>query len=233
MTNHPETAQHIPPLSPDSLLLALSQLSEEQFDHLLAEVQGPDGFRLESRERRDRLGARLSLTPNRVGDLLSVLNSIYLHMNPRANHQSERRREGSILELIGGLEYLPSLPNAAEFLPKIAKRLQAITTRSPHVEKLRKINRLRQGFHPNALSFSSMVDLRPDYSDDRSRIESLVPVIQLRITTDAETQDRRQLVFQISVERLGDLESMLADVRAKVKCLDTRAEFAQMLVKKT
>jgi|SRR5215510_2766619 len=229
MADQQATAPHIPPLSPDSLLISLGQLSDDQFRLLLAEVRGPEGFRAESKERRERLGAQLSLPPTRVGDLLSVLWQIYRYINPRSGKDAGKR-ENSVIELIGGLEYLPAIANA-ELLLAVTRRLQAITERAPTVESRRKINRLREGLLQNAVSFSSMVDLRPDFSDDRLRIESLVPMIQIRITTDASSKSKRHYVFQLNAERLADLESMLADVRKKLDCLGAKAEFAQMLTK--
>lgn len=75
-----------------------------------------------------------------------------------------------------------------------------------------------------------MVDLRPDFTPDRGSITGFVPVIQMRITTDAKDLERSEVVFQLNIASLTKLETFVADARRKIEQLSRERVLAGLLV---
>jgi hypothetical protein len=89
---------------------------------------------------------------------------------------------------------------------------------------------LRTGILDIATAFSSFVDLRPNFSDDRSEISELLPVIIFNIIVQTETGDDRSYVFQLSDSSLRQLERAISDVRIKLERARTHEAFAPMIM---
>lgn len=223
--NSPETA--IPPLSPDALLVVLAKLDEKSFEALSVAIQSPDAFST-SKRRCDELGKALGLESRQIRYLLLILEQFYNNANPQ-----KRPRDGlqdPILELLGSLDYLRSHEDAAQLLPIIADRIEKLIVPHPNIEGHRKVRRLRQGFLPNVQAIASHVDLRPDYDRDRSAIQRLVPMIQVRISTDAKPRPERNFVFQISIDKLAEFDAELRDIRKKLDQLRRVPGIASLLI---
>jgi hypothetical protein len=77
---------------------------------------------------------------------------------------------------------------------------------------------LQSGFIPNAIGFSSFVDLRPDFGDGEeiSGINGYLPIIQLRITTDSANPQEKQVVLQVNEEALKELHKALKRAESKI-----------------
>jgi hypothetical protein len=60
-------------------------------------------------------------------------------------------------------------------------RLTKLLQPNPTLEHTRKLRWLRTGILETAVEFASLVDLRPDFSEDRSEVHGLVPVVLVRV----------------------------------------------------
>jgi hypothetical protein len=82
---------------------------------------------------------------------------------------------------------------------------------------------------PNAVAFSSFVDLRPMIDQDRSAIDGLVPVIQLRISTE-QGNDEGNAVIQLDEKALMKLSEAIEDANKKLQLLKNDNFFKSRIV---
>jgi hypothetical protein len=97
------------------------------------------------------------------------------------------------------------------------QRLKSLLEASAEHTALLKRKRLTAGFLPNATTFSSFVDLRPNFADeDLSKANGYVPMIQFRIRTDSATPGLKSFVFQMDVDALEELKKAIDRVEKKL-----------------
>jgi len=83
-----------------------------------------------------------------------------------------------------------------------------------------KLQRLQDGFVPNATSFRTLVDLRPDFGEgDELSYQGLLKIIQFRVMTDSKNPEYKELVFQLSEESLSDLSKAVDRAQKKLEVL--------------
>jgi glycyl-tRNA synthetase beta subunit len=176
-----EFEDQVPALSPEALLILVGNLSSDKFEALRTAVHSTEAY-ASPRPRCTKLAAVLEIPANRVKALLSVLDQIYDIVN-----DAEAEWPTSLADVVNSFRHLTSLQGseAAKLKSLILKRLTLLTDRNEAAERLSKLARLRSGLIKNAVAFSSLVDLRPDFSADRKAMNGLIPTIQVRITTDA------------------------------------------------
>ena len=214
----------VPPQSPDAVLLEFDALDQAKLLSLGAELRSSEAFTI-SAKRCERIGEVLRMQPTRVAELLQMLKGLYdyRHGKPGAHEIGDR----SIRAILSTLDHLPLMQPT---LDRIAGKLENLIKRDPTLDRATKLERLRAGLVKNAVGFSSMVDLRPDFPEDRSSIRSLLPVIQMRITTDAQSPAERTFVFQMNRTVLEELRKALADIDVKLSCIEQDGVIGKLIV---
>jgi len=99
-------------------------------------------------------------------------------------------------------------------------------------QRFRKLQRLQSGFIPNAVGFSTLVDLRPDFGTSKElELKGYLPIVQFRVTTDSPNPAEKRLVFQVSEEALGELKKALERAESKLAMLKAQPAIALQILK--
>ncbi len=201
----------LPPL-PDALG-QIAKFDPDQFAALLDAVSTEEGFG-RGRERCERLSQTLGLDdPVTVFGVLASLS--FLYEGPGQRPSDDQEYFESLREFLKSSELWSNLgkdPEAA------FDRLIRLLQRNSSVDTSRKIQWLKTGILPNAISFASFVDLRPNFSEDRESIDSVVPVVVFSIETDEDGEESSH-VFQLSEAGIKKFEDALQDVSKKLSAL--------------
>jgi hypothetical protein len=193
----------------------IGSLSDQAYETLRADVEGEDAFTSDT-VRCQRLSPLLELAPEDVGLVLAALEFLYERIK---NLQPSKQASEMIRRFVDGFEEVKLTPDVRA---KLIDRLIELTAQKERVELARKIRRLRTGFLDNATAFSTFVDLRPDFNSDYESVRSLVPIIQLMISTDSDDPARQHFVFQMDERRLAGLKDVLDKAEKKLKTLQTK-----------
>jgi len=204
--------QLLPPTSLEEVLGYLARLDSRQFEALRDDVVGSQAFNAE-KDRCERLSEKLGLNKEPVAYLLSALSFLYGQV------------QGAVRD---GLQFETATQALTDSLTldafsederqRLISRLPLLLAENPNVERAAKLRRLKRGFLSNAVGFSTFVDLRPNFSDDLS-VEALIPIVQFRITTDAEADNDRFVVFQIGEDGLAELDSAVQRAKKKLAAI--------------
>ena len=202
-------------------LKAIVKLNEDQFELLRGAVSGPAGYD-QSLQRCEELARTLNsdLELSDVWKILSSLRFLYY-----------RAREWASRDMMEALREFFVIADLEESLGDDPKRgynrLKELLSRNPALERKRKLRWLQIGILPTATTFASFVDIRPNFTDDRSVVEDLVPVVIFRVDTDTDINADRAHVFQLTIDGLAklrvaveDIEKKLASLRADKALLD-------------
>lgn len=101
----------------------------------------------------------------------------------------------------------------------LVERLSELTLRNEAAELNKKIHRLQSGFLDSAKSFSTFVDLRPDFNEKRDTIRGFIPMIQFKIATNSDNPHFQELIFQVDEFGLSRMKEALDDAQAKLAAL--------------
>jgi len=218
-----------PPTSIGDALSPLISLSEQEFTDLLQAVSGPRSFSL-SKDEVERLQRQLGFAGSTLSYLLAVLSFIYNQVDSVVEDGKpyDEAIEALIQEISGKQPWAGAGPAAAE-------RLKLMLRSSDARRRLRKTQRLRSGFLPNAVGFSSFVDLRPDFGGDGDALSlnGAVEIIQFRVTTDAEGPPFDRMVFQLTEETLRELKKAVDRANDKLALLKANPVFPSSTTEKT
>ena len=190
-------------------------LSEEQFQVIREAVASPEGYEPQL-NRCEEIAKRLKakITARDVFHLLTSLRLLYSQL---------RRWETQKRDTVSALEEFFLVTDLQDKLgqdPSLAyKRLNELVSKNPVLERRRKLRWLQTGILDNAVDFSSFVDLRPRFTDDRSSFEEFVPVVIFRVVTDVEYGEDRAHVFQLTLDGLGKLRAAVDDIEKKLSGL--------------
>ena len=194
-------------------LKIVTELSDGQLEDLKEAVSGNDGYN-HSLSRCGALAKRLggTLDASKVFHLLVSLEFLY----DRSREWEDKEGDGTkslqeFLEITGLIETLGSDRLQIKLLPLIVK--------NPAIQRRRKLKRLKTGILDTAVGFSSFVDIRPRFADDRSTLEELVPVVIIRVETESEDNNQRSPVFQLNLAGLTKLRAALEDIDKKLDAL--------------
>lgn len=109
------------------------------------------------------------------------------------------------------------------------QKLARLLAKNPALERLRKLQKLRNGLLDTAIGFSSFLDIRPRFAEDRSSLEELVPMIILSVVTRSDDGSDRSPVFQFDLAGLAKLRATLDDIDKKLKVLKEDARISDRL----
>jgi hypothetical protein len=203
-----------PPSSIGEALIPLGLMPESEFRSLVGAVSGPKSFSL-SKETLDNLRQQTPSIASALTYLLGVLAFLYSQVD-RVVELGESY-DSAISQLV---EEVASKAEGDKHL--LSERLSTILRRTETHKRFRKIQRLQSGFLPNAVGFSTFVDLRPDYGDsDVLDLRGFVKVIQFRVSTNSENPDQRRFVFQLSEDSLRELKKSVDRASEKLALLNS------------
>jgi hypothetical protein len=200
------------PPSFGGILKVIASFSDGDFEILAADLNGPDSFDLD-RRRCARIAKVIGTDIETTVHIVQFCGYLYGQIHSRDVTASE------LPVVVGSL-----LDTYSEFAnpdqrDAVLQRMCSVLERRESAATFRKTQRLRVGFLRNALNFSSLVDLRPDFSDDKKSVQRLVPVAQLRISTDDHSEDFKDIVIQLDERSLARLKETLGEMEQKFTTL--------------
>lgn len=217
-----------PILSLPSALKLIADLDDDQFTLLQTEVTGPNAF-LRNRKRCEALARSLDVSDAaRIFALLHSLSFLY----DRA-HSWNQEGDAAKEQLRTFLQSFDIEDEFGEDLEKSLDRLYELLIFNTGVDISRKRQWLRTGLLDYASNFSSFVDLRPNFTRDRSRIEGLEISTILGIDVDTETGDRKYHVFQMSEQGVQELKKAVSDILNKIERIRTDSRLSPLLSERT
>ncbi|UGY23389.1 hypothetical protein HU675_0036385 [Bradyrhizobium septentrionale] len=156
------------------------------------------------------LKKQIPLLENNLSYILSALAFLFTKINAvRANSGGS---DDFISPLLDELDL--GDPEIADVL---TPRLQLLFKENSEFRKYTKVRQLRAGLLPNALSFRTMLDLRPDFGQDESlEFQGLVKIIQFKVTTDSDDPAKREFVFQLDDSSLVQLVRAVDRLKTKL-----------------
>lgn len=214
-----------PPESLGAALAPLGSLSEEEFERLENAVSKPRSFSLKSTQIKE-LQAQLPSLAN-LAFLLGALSFLYSQLEELGDLGS--KYSGAIAKLVDDVGIKETSPGIRA---KVQSRLERLLRKNAANARYRKLQRLESGFLPNATSFGTLVDLRPDFGDgDGVEYRGLIKVIQIRIKTDAVDPSQRELVFQVNEEALAELQKAIKRLQEKIDAINQSSGLSSQLMK--
>jgi hypothetical protein len=214
-----------PPSSFDEALTLLVALGGDEFLELSRAISGPQSFSLSSSQLKD-LQSKITAISDYLPVLLGALSFVY-------NTTSKLRDSGKSVEdivaqLVAELDLNKMTPVQVDLM---RERLEALLKPNPGYARFRKIRGLQDGFLPNAISFRSMVDLRPDFGDgDAPSYQGLLKIVQFRVRTDSNNPELKEFVFQLSEEALEELGKSVTRAREKLAALQREASLSKHFI---
>jgi hypothetical protein len=185
-------------------------MSEQEFATLLASISGPRSFSLSSDQIED-LQTKLPSQAAQLTFVLAALSYVSAHVS--------RMVDSGVLykEAISSLvEELDKDANWGPQKQQIIGRFSSLLHSELH-KRYRKLKRLQSGFVPNAVAFSTLVDLRPDFGDGPElSLKGFVTILQMRVTTDASDPNDKRIVFQLSETALGEMKKAIDRAESKL-----------------
>jgi hypothetical protein len=206
------------------VLEELESFTDKEFEILLAETATPEVFE-NSQERCETIAKKLDRDPAIFTFMFATLDFLYTEVTRKA--KDEITLKLLIDEL---LKFSGFRKDEKSEVTTLSNRLLRLLSYNENAERRDKISRLKRGFLPNAVGFSSFVDLRPNIGSDRSRINEFVPLVQFRISTDSDDDEQRSLVFQLDERALGKLSEAVQDLQKKLDLLRRDAAVSARIV---
>jgi hypothetical protein len=214
-----------PPESLGAAIVPLGSISEEAFNIFLRAVSTPRSFSLtqaQVKALRERLPDLASTLPFTLGALS------YLHLQIETLGDVDDKFHQIITKLVDDLEIAGK---SLDERKTIETRLELLLRKNVANSRFKKIQRLRSGFIPNATSFRSMVDLRPDFGDkDEVNYRGLLKIIQFRVMTDSSNPAEKELIFQLSEEALGELSKAIERAQKKLSALNEEPSISSQFI---
>ena len=215
-----------PPESLAEALAPLASLTDSEFSKFVSAVSGQRSFSL-SKEQLDGLKKEAPATAAILPFTLGTLSFLYAQIDEVA------KGDESLVDIVSQLvDDLDREGKWAQTKSLMKTRLTELFTKKPNHGRFKKIQRLQTGFIPNATGFSSFLDLRPDFNDGKpEQINGLLPIVQFRISTDADNPALRRLVVQLDEEGVVELKKAVDRIVEKIQTLKQDTSFASRLVK--
>ena len=205
----------VPPVSLREYLAPVEAATDEQFELFWEGLEKGGGYHDQGKLRFTKIGEALDISAGDASWLLGILASTH----DRFRQIEERGSDFDDLFNSFLLEGL-GLDTGEDSIDKpLADRLRRLFQPNENFDQFAKISKLQQGFSEHATSFASLVDLRPNFSKDRSSIRGYVPVIHLQITSDTDDMEEQKFVFAMSSEAIAELRATLDDIERKLERL--------------
>jgi hypothetical protein len=204
-----------PPLP--SALRQLTNLKESQVEILYQGVEETGFSRLLNRCKSISKKLDGELKPKEVFQIFGAIRFLYDRCRAWEAQRGEYKEQlKEFLELSGLSGEL-----GEDFEGPGFQRIVKLVAKNRIVEKNRKINWLKTGILDTAVEFSSRVELRPRFSEDRKQVEDLIPGIVLQILIERSGGDEKTQVFQLTKEGLSKLRKSIEDIEKKIEVLSS------------
>ncbi|WP_398482306.1 hypothetical protein [Tardiphaga sp.] len=214
----------LPPTSLGAAVRPLAIMPDDEYHRLLEVISGPQSFS-PSKQTYARLEREAPSLSANLNFLLAALS--YLSSQTERFEEAGQRIDTVVDSLVAELDEDAQWGDAK----KVAyERLLEIFTQNRLAKNYKKLERLRTGFLPNAVAFSSFVDLRPNFADETTEAIQFLPVVQFRVTTDADAVSAREHIFQLTEDGLGLMKEAIERVETKLKTLKEDATINAKIV---
>ncbi|MGJ0506068.1 MAG: hypothetical protein ACR652_02830 [Methylocystis sp.] len=194
------------------------ELNGSELALLKSEVQGPDSLDFDQ-ERCARLAKQLNTDSETVTIVLGTIGYLYSHIHSRTGDVPFDQK---LRALVDGFAEGENSNKTDEIVAVLAPLLEKNDTLDNH----RKAQRLKVGVLDNAIGFSSFVDVRPMFSDEKTEILGFVPVIQFRIALDQNADSEKSIVFQLDEANLKRLKDAVDAIEKKIATLKASTLFS-------
>ena len=210
-----------PPLP--KALQRISELEDAQYEALLAETGGPNGFSV----AEPRVTAVAESLESDESDVLNLLQSLdFLYDRCREWETGDEGFGAPLRSFLRATRLWGALgPDAESVFDRLTKLLQP----NPTLEHIRKLRWLRTGILETAVEFASFVDLRPDFSEDRSEVRGLVPVVLVRVRTESDLERDRSHSFQLTIDGVRKLRRTVEDIDRKLDAIGRSSELGRLI----
>lgn len=181
------------------ILVQIAMLSDEKLELLRSSVHAEEAFSRTPQRCRE-LSAKLGMSEANARFGLSVIEVIYdsLREDQFISVDDPIVFKQALTELLDSQEF-PS----SEYTARVAEVLFPLLFQNESAGDHLKLRMLRDGFQPRATGFSSIVDARPVFSQDRNSIKKFFVAAQLRVQLDDDPL--KSLTFSVSEEGLRRL----------------------------
>lgn len=215
-----------PPTSIGEALNPLATMGEEEFALLMSSIHGDQSFSL-SKEQIDEVQKRLPSVYGNLAILLGLLSFLYSHVD---HYVEVGVPYPDVIEKLTSDLSEDATWKATKDL--IKQRLLRLLERKEVHSRYKKIQRLQSGFIPNAKSFASFVDLRPDFTDETPvSVKGFLKTIQVRIRTDARPGQNQEFVFQLTEDALKEMKKCIDRTQEKLSALQMDADLSTRYIK--
>ena len=214
----------LPPTSAIEALGVLVRLDDRSFELIKNEILGPSAFDA-SDDRVSSIASQLGAATDEIYNLLSSLPSLYSLM--RRLNAPDDEIEKIVEDFLSQVIDPEDLPENG--FDTLTKRLTELLKKNESADRFAKLLRLRDGFLSNAKSFTSFVDLRPEFTEDEMSVRQLIPIVQFRIATDATDPSSREYVFQLDEAALVKLKDAVERAEKKLTALSESADLAALI----
>lgn len=213
--------QILPPRSLAQIVSWISELDDASFSALVGVLDRPEGFDLDENTLGE-FSRQSGLSEEKVGILLSALSFLY-----------DRIEKTNVDLRVDSREIRALLVDLAladqESAESLTKRLPLVLARRESHAIYKKLRRLEAGFLPNAIGFSSFVDIRPVINSERTKVDGYTLVIQLNIETDSTKDLESDYTIQLTPKSLEKLKTTLTDVQRKLDAVRAEQSLADRL----
>ena len=209
----PSSTRLFPPLSVKEVLEEFGSFSDPEFELFLSETLTLAAFD-SSPERCETVAKKIDKDPGLLGYIFGALDFLYREVRRKAKDELTLTR--LIDELLSALEIESSDKTDVK---KLKERLVRLLSYNQSAERRDKVGRLARGFLPNAIGFSSFVDLRPNLDAGRTKVDEFIPLVQFRIRTESDDDEEESWVFQLDERALDKLSEAIEDVRNKLRVI--------------
>jgi hypothetical protein len=203
----------LPPSSLGDVLKFVVEFDTHSFDELLTAVSGPKSFSIDD-HRVESLSNKVSQTKPNVAYLLAALAFLYEQVEDAEGIDDRDVRIGSV---IADLDLYEDDEKGREALQT---RLRHLLVHNDGHDRFKKAKRLQDGFIASALSFNSFVDLRPNYDQQKRRIDGFVLIIQFNILTDSMKNHEKSFTFQLSKSSFSEMKKAMDEAQNMINALE-------------
>lgn len=214
-----------PPGTLEAAIAPIAEVSDAEFNSIVRATSQARSFSLSSKGLKD-LKSQISSLSNNLPFVLGALSFLYSQIDALGDVTDSF--ESIVAKLIDELEF-ENVDTEKKAL--LQKRLEVLLKKNPAFAKFKKVQRLQDGFVPNATSFRTMVDLRPDFGDgDEISFQGLLKIIQFRVMTDSTNPAFKELIFQLTEESLLDLSKAVKRAQDKLEALKSQKTLAEQFI---
>jgi hypothetical protein len=212
-----------PPETVGAAIAPIASLSDDEFKRLHEATSTRRSFALKAKLAKE-LTIEIPLLGTNLPFTLGALSFLYSRLE---NYREKASLPAIVSQLVEDFE-VKCKPEDRE---KLEQRLGTLLSRNESFEVFRRMQRLEKGFLPNATSFRSFVDLRPDFGGEEAlKFDGFVKIIQFRIRTDAVNKKVKEFVFQVNEDTLDELQKAIDRARDKLKALQQLPSISAHLV---